>query len=155
MLFRSKLCGICQATLRQVFETLGDLASDNVPHHLTKDSLVDSVLHQSCHLCRLIIYHLKLRWSPGHRQGLADLREEPTTLTKKDFEDSDFNFETFSSDRLIVLEYLLELPEDINLAAQIKKYMRVNEETMLLLEFDCEKLGSDKPRFWAFDEKGT
>jgi hypothetical protein len=152
MLFKSKLCNICKTTLHQVFITLGDISSDHIPHHYTKESLVDSVLHQNCHLCRLIIYHLRLRWAPQHRQGLEDLREVPTSLTEPDFEDSDFDFKTFPRDRVTLLSYMLELPESFKMNAHVTKYSHVFDQTHFLLEFDCDGLDSDKPRFWAFDE---
>lgn len=154
MLFRSRLCGICQTTLQKTFETLDDLSSNKIPHHPTKESLVDSVLHRSCHLYRLIVHHLRLRWAPLHRLGLEDLETVPTSLTKSDFEDSDFDFETFASDRIIVLEYMLELPESCNFNAHIKKYVHgVGGEPFYHLEFDCDGPDSDKPRFWVSDEK--
>jgi len=153
MSFKSKLCNVCRTTLQQTFETLGD-SSQTIPHHRTKESLVDSVLHQGCHLCRLIIYHYRRRWAPEHQQGVEDLTEVPTSLTKHDFQDSDFEFETFPSDRVVVLSYLLELPELFEMNARITKYL-LNGEMNYLLEFDCDGLGTDKPRFWVFDEKGT
>jgi hypothetical protein len=155
MLFKSRLCEICKTTLFQAFESLDDLASNQIPHHVTKGSFVDSILHRNCHLCRLIIYHFRLRWAPQHRDGLKDLREEPTSLTEEDFAESDFDFETFPSDRVTVLSYMLELPETIGLHAQIRRYGDGKDGTFGLIEFDCDGLDSDKPRFWIFDQLGT
>ncbi|KAF2829178.1 HET-domain-containing protein [Ophiobolus disseminans] len=153
MLFDSKLCDVCNNTLRLIFGSIDDLSSQEIPHHLTKESLVDSVLHRSCHLCRLIIYHLKVRWAPEHRGGLSDLKEEPTSLTEEDFEQSDFDFATFSSDRVIVHSYMLELPEALGLHARIMKYGDGTDGVDGILEFDCDGFDNDIPRFWIFDQR--
>ena len=155
MLFNSRLCGVCNNTLQLAFDSFGDLSSNGLPHHSTKESLVDSVLRRSCHLCRLVIYHLRLRWAPQHRKGKDDLKEEPTALTEADFEQSDFDFATFPSDRVIVLSYMLELPEALDLHAKILKYGDGSDGTYGIIEFDCDGFDSDIPRFRIFDERGT
>ncbi|KAH7390478.1 heterokaryon incompatibility protein-domain-containing protein [Pyrenochaeta sp. MPI-SDFR-AT-0127] len=157
MLFTSKLCDVCKNALHLAFKSIEGRTSPEIPHHLTKESLIDSVLHRSCHLCRLILYHLKLHWSPLHRQGLKDLKEEPTTLTEKDFESSDFDFATFPADRVIVRSYMLELPEVLNLHAQISKYRDGLDGIFGIVQFDCigpmnGPLKDSTPRFWIFDE---
>jgi hypothetical protein len=155
MLFKSKLCDVCKTTLQQAFETLDDPATNQTPHHATKESFVDSILHRNCHLCRLIIYHFKSAWALFHREGLGDIKEEPTSLTEDDFAESDFDFGTFPSDRVTVLSYMLELPETIGLHARIKRWGDGGDGTFGLLVFDCEGLNSHKPGFWVFDERGT
>jgi hypothetical protein len=159
MLFTSRLCDVCNNALGLAFESLKDRRSDKVAHHATKESLIDSVLHRSCHLCRLIIYHLKVAWAAQHREGVDDLKEEPTSLTEEDFNDSDFDFATFPSDRVTVRSYMLELPEEINLHTQINKYRDGSEGIFGLVEFACESMNHSYtraaiPRFWIFDEQG-
>ncbi|KAH8726036.1 hypothetical protein GQ44DRAFT_680231 [Phaeosphaeriaceae sp. PMI808] len=160
MLFNSRLCHVCNDALRLAFESIGDRNSHKAVHHLTKESLIDSVLHRSCHLCRLIIYHLKLSWSPENRQGLEDLKEEPTSLTEDDFRSSDFDFATFPSSRVVLLSYMLGLPETLNLYAQIKLYGDGSDGIYGQVEFDCDGFNVDYlkavvPRFWIFQEKET
>jgi hypothetical protein len=159
MLFKSRLCNVCNDTLRLAFESIQDRTSDTVPHHVTKESLVDSVLHRSCHLCRLIIYHLRLQWSATHREGAEDLKENPVTLTEEDFLDSDFDFATFPSDRLVVLSYMLELSETLNLQAQLSNYGDGFDGVFGIIKFDCDALNGETtkaavPRFWVFDSRG-
>jgi hypothetical protein len=159
MMFNSRLCDLCKNTLNSAFGTLKERESDTVPHHPTKESLIDSVLPRSCHLCRFILYHFKLRWALGHRKGLKDLREEPTTLTENDFKDSDFHFAAFPRERVIAHEYMLELPEDIKLHAQVTRYRDGSDGVFGLVTFDCDAPNHDikaaVQRFWIFDERGT
>lgn len=160
MLFNSKLCQICVDTLRLAFESISGWKSHPVAHHLTKDSLIDSVLHRSCHLCRFIVYHFRVYWAPLHRQGLEDLREKPTSLTEDDLLLSDFNFASFSKDQMIVRSYLLELPEDLNFQVRVNKYGDGNDGVFSIIEFTCNTpnkndLSLSTSRFWAFDKRGT
>jgi hypothetical protein len=160
MFFRSRLCSVCDNALRLAFDSIQNRTSDTVPHHVTKESLVDSVLHRSCHLCRLMIYHLKLHWAATHRKGVDDLKEEPTSLTEDDFVDSDFDFATFPSDRLVVLSYLLELPEILNLQAQISNFGDGSDGVFGIVKFDCDALNAETlkaavPRFWVLDNRGN
>jgi hypothetical protein len=142
------------------FESMKDRDSEEIPHHLTKESLVDSVLHRSCHLCRFIIYHLKSHWALEHRQGKDDLKEEPTSLTEADFADSDFDYTAFPRERLIVLSYMLEMPENINLHVKMSKSGDWFDGVFGLVAFECDALNHDYmkaaiPRFWIFEEKGV
>jgi hypothetical protein len=94
-----------------------------------------------------------------HRIGVEDLKEEPTTLTEDDFKDSDFFLEYYPSDRVLILSYLLELPETLNFHAQVSEYGEGTDGVFGLLEFDCDALNQDGnrsaiPRFWIFDERG-
>jgi hypothetical protein len=108
----------------------------------------------------MILYHLKLHWSASHRKGVKDLKEEPTTLTEEDFVDSDFDFATFPSDRLVVLSYLLELPETLDLQAQLSNFGDGSDGVFGIVKFDCDALNAETlkaavPRFWVFDNRGT
>jgi hypothetical protein len=161
MLFRSRLCSVCENALRLAFDGIQNQASHTVPHHVTKESLVDSVLHRSCHLCRLIIDHLERHWAGAHQEGLHDLKEEPTTLTEDDFVDSDFDFATFPSDRLRVLSYLLELPESLNLQARISNrgYEDGSDGVFGKISFGCDAFNAEShevevPRFWVIENRG-
>ncbi|KAF1918219.1 heterokaryon incompatibility protein-domain-containing protein [Ampelomyces quisqualis] len=156
--FKSKLCDVCKKSLQLAFGTLKDGSSKKIPHHVTKESLIESILLRSCHLCRFMIYHLKSHWGLHHRTGVQDLKEEPTTLTEDDFKDSDFHLESYPSDRLVILSYLLELPETLNFHAQVTEYGQGTDGVFGLLEFDCHDLHQDQsksavPRFWIFDEQ--
>lgn len=91
---------------------------------------------------------------------MEDLKEEPTTLLEHDFDDSDFNFATFPSDRVVVLSYMLGLPEVFNLWAQISKYGDGSDGVFGIIEFDCDAFNAETPkaaipRFWVFDGRGT
>jgi hypothetical protein len=161
MLFRSRLCSVCDNALRLAFDGIQNRASHTVPHHVTKESLVDSVLHRSCHLCRLIVDHLEVYWAGLHQNGLDDLEEEPTTLTEDDFVDSDFDLATFPSDRLVVLSYLLDLPEVLNLQAWISNsgYEDGSEGILGIVNFGCDAFNAETsdaavPRFWVLDNRG-
>jgi hypothetical protein len=159
MLFRSRLCSVCDNALRLAFDGIQNQASHTVPHHVTKESLVNSVLHRSCHLCRLIVHHLKVYWAPFHQNGLDDLEEEPTTLTEDDFVDSDFDFATFPSARLVVLSYLLGLPEILNLQAQISNWGDGSDGVFGIVNFGCDAFSAETidaavPRFWVLDNRG-
>ena len=108
----------------------------------------------------MILYHLKLHWSVLHRKGVEDLKEEPTTLTEEDFVDSDFDFATFPRDRVVVLSYLLELPQTLNLQAQLSNFGDGSDGVFGIIKFDCEALNAETlkaavPRFWVFDNRGT
>lgn len=154
MLFKSTLCEVCTDTLQTAFSDVDTLASGVVPHHRTKESLIHSVLCRNCHLCRLIIFHLKLRWAPVHFYGKEEQIDEPTTLKEDDFEHSDFTFAEFSSDRSICRSYMLDLDENLSLHAQIQKYGDGANGTYGIVEFDCEGFDKDIPRFWIFDRRG-
>lgn len=160
MLFSSKLCQVCVNTLTLAFESTGDRKSVQVEHHLTKGSLIDSVLHRNCHLCRFIVYHFRMYWGPMHRQGLEDLKEEPTSLTEDDFALSDFDFATFPGDQMTIRSYFLELPEDLNFQVRINKYGDGNDGVFGIVEFTCNTpnendVGLSTTRFWIFDKRGT
>jgi hypothetical protein len=160
MLFKSRLCDVCKNSLQLAFESMKDRESEAIPHHLTKESLVDSVLHRSCHLCRFIIHHLKTHWAVEHRQGKDDLKEEPTLLTEEDFADSDFEYAAFPRERLIVLEYMLEMPERLNFHVKLTKSGDWFDGVFGHVDFDCDALNHDYikaaiPRFWVFEEKGV
>jgi hypothetical protein len=60
--FTSRQCDVCRNALEQAFSGIEDQHPKSIPHHRTKDSLVNSVMVQSCHLCRLVLYHLKVAW---------------------------------------------------------------------------------------------
>jgi hypothetical protein len=161
MLFKSRLCSVCDNALRLAFDGVQNQVSHTVPHHVTKESLVDSVLHRSCHLCRLIIDHLKQYWAGTHQEGLHDLKEEPTTLTEDDFVDSDFDFATFHNDRLVILSYLLELPEILNVQARISDYgyESVSDGVFGIIHFSCDAFDVKTPnaavsRFWVLNNRG-
>jgi hypothetical protein len=123
--FQSKLCNVCRDALEKMFSNLArDSAySGIVPHHLTKTSLVDSVVAQSCHLCCLIVDYLKVSWS----DPLLGLEEEErsassetvTALSEEKFRASDFEHATFPGDRLKVRRAIGRLPEDIRMTAHI------------------------------------
>ncbi|KAH6117156.1 hypothetical protein HBI69_098400 [Parastagonospora nodorum] len=132
--------------------------SDEIPHHLTKESLVDSVLHRSCHLCRFIIFHLKTHWAIEHLEGKDDLKEESTSLTESDFADSDFDHKAFPSDRVVILSYMLDIPENLNFHIKMSKSGDWFDGVFGLVEFDCDALNHDYikaaiPRFWIFNDK--
>lgn len=161
MLFRSRLCDVCTTTLRLAFADLQEKErdSDQVPHHIMKESLIDSILHRSCHLCRLIIYHLKLHWASKHWQDKDDDTELPHTLTEDDFKDSDFEFASFASDRRIVRSYMRGLPETLNLHATISRYQAGEKGVFGLAVIDCDALNLEDvnaamTRLWVFDKDG-
>jgi hypothetical protein len=161
MLFRSRLCSVCDNALRLAFDGIQNQASHTVPHHVTKESLVDSVLHQSCHLCRMIVHHFEMYWANTHREGLYELKEEPTTLTEDDFIDSDFDFATFPSDRLRILSYLLELPESLNLQVRVSNYGYEDRSDGVfgIISFGCDAFNAESyeaevPRFLVLDNQG-
>jgi hypothetical protein len=160
MLFKSRLCNVCTTALYLAFDSMTGRESDEIPHHLTKESLVDSVLHRSCHLCRFIIFHLKTHWAIEHLEGKDDLKEEPTSLTESDFADSDFDHKAFPSDRLVVLSYMLDMPENLNFHVKMSKSGDWFDGVFGLVEFDCDALNHDYikaaiPRFWIFNDKGA
>jgi hypothetical protein len=164
MFFRSRLCDICRKSLELAFESIKDRSSDLVPHHLTKESLVDSILHRSCHLCRLIIYHLKLNWALAEQHWVNSdtIEDKPTSLTEEDFADSDFDFATFHEHRRGVLSYMHDLPEELNFRTKVSKYLGSNGVDGVFgpVEFDCDAFNHDGlraavPRFWIFDERGV
>jgi hypothetical protein len=164
MFFRSRLCDICRKSLELAFENMKDRSSEEIPHHLTKESLVDSVLHRSCHLCRLIIYHLKLNWALAeqHYVDPGTIKDKPTSLTEEDFADSDFDFATFPEHRRGVLAYMHDLPEDLNFHTKVTEYLNGKEGDGVFgrVEFVCDALNQEWltaaiPRFWIFDERGV
>lgn len=162
MLFKSRLCYICKTTLDLAFENLKDKErdSDQIPHHLTKESLIDSVILRSCHLCRLIIYHLKLHWSFIHWQDVDDDKGYPDTLTEDDFKDSDFKFAEFARDRRIVRSYMRGLPETLNLHATVSRYQQGEKGVFGLAVIDCDALNTEAvntamTRLWVFDKDGA
>ena len=70
--FTSQLCDVCKQALQLAITSMEGrkpVISDKVARHRTKDSLVDSILRQSFHLCRLIIYHFKLHWLKDYSLG--------------------------------------------------------------------------------------
>lgn len=141
--FESKLCNVCRDALEKMFSSIDRLdscVSDSVPHHLTKTSLVDSVVAQSCHLCFLIVDHLKASWS----DLLLGLEEEErsapsetvTALSEENFRASDFEHAIFPGDLLKACRAIGRLPEDIGMTAHI---------------LDCERLPGDQPGSLQFN----
>jgi hypothetical protein len=164
MFSRSRLCNVCRESLELALESIKDRSSDEIPHHLTKESLVDSVLHRSCHLCRFIIYHLKLNWAlvEQHWVDSGTIEDKPTSLTEQDFIDSDFDFATFPEHRRGVLSNMYDLPEELNFHTKVTEYLSGKEGDGVfgLVAFDCDALNHDSSkaairRFWVFDERGV
>jgi hypothetical protein len=163
--FQSKLCNICRDTLDKVFSSIDRLGtgdSDRVPHHLTKNSLVDSVVAQSCHLCLLIVDDLKARWS-GPWLGLEEEeRSAPsaaaTALSEEDFVALDFEYATYPSDRLRVRRAIGRLPEDIGMTARISKYETRKGGSLGRLVFDSASFGGGikhTPLFLIYPAEGN
>jgi hypothetical protein len=182
--FNSRNCDVCQIALQQAFSGMNDEQHPKiVPHHRTKDSLVESVMARSCHLCRLILYHLKSHWiCPPNRTLFAaamfqnlestawngpfpfwaeEDADTPTlfTLTAADFIGSDFSFNTFSRDRIVVRSYLRGLPERLDLGIIMHKYDGPTRGISAKLQFDCKALSKGqfetvKPSFWIFTDEG-
>jgi hypothetical protein len=159
--FQSKLCIVCRIALEQAFGSLRIGHSDKVPHHQTKDSLVDSVLPRNCHLCRLIVYFLRLHWVPRDpKQGLEEeltSGEADSALTEDDFRTSEFEYATFPKDRLNIRLFMRGLPEDVGLTMQISEFGEILGKEGRFLEFDCAsfvKIDAAKPSFWIFSMEG-
>lgn len=124
--FQSSLCNVCQDALDQAFNNFrGEVTGEVIPHHPTKDSLVDSVLAQSCHLCRLIVDHIEALWtgpppSPEAEEGPAPGQTVVTALPPEDdVRASDFESTNLLRDRLWLHRAVGHLPEDIGLTARI------------------------------------
>jgi hypothetical protein len=102
---------------------------------------------------------LSLKWdSPFWAEEEAE-KWTPETLTEADFAKSDFNFKTFSKDRIVVRSYLLGLPERLELGVIVSKYKGPTKGIIATLQFDSEALSQDslsvvKPSFWIFDGTG-
>ncbi|KAF2679089.1 HET-domain-containing protein [Lentithecium fluviatile CBS 122367] len=160
MEFTSRLCSVCDNALRLAFTTLQNRTPeifDKVPHHATKDSLVESVLVRSCHLCRLIVYHLKLHWSKDY--SLPKEEEQPTSLTEDDFKDSDFVRKNFPAYRVGLREYMLGLPEDVGFTLEMREFGNGEDGVLGTVELDCktfegDSLRANQPRFWIFAAQG-
>jgi hypothetical protein len=158
--FTSRLCETCNHALKEALSTLQGRdpeISDKISHCPTKDSLVDSILRQNCHLCRLIIYHIKLHWVADGSLGPEE--EEPTSLTEDDFKDSDFDFATFPSDRIGIRSYMLGLPDNIQFKLQILEFGDGSDGVLGEMLVDCEAFADDYlkanvARFWIFAPQG-
>ncbi|KAH7066876.1 hypothetical protein BKA63DRAFT_425637 [Paraphoma chrysanthemicola] len=160
--FTSRRCEICCSTLQQTFSGINDAQPRSVPHHATKDSLVDSVVVRSCHLCRLVFNHLKLHWSkqfdPKQEPEIAE--PMPIHLTEEDFANSDFSFESFPDYRIGIRSCLRGLPENLKLEVAARKYTGPTDGIVATLQFDSESLSKDelsvvKPSFWVFNTAGS
>ena len=157
--FKSRMCDVCSNALRLAFASLKDRTpeiSDDVAHHATKDSLVDSVLRQSCHLCRLFLYHLKVHWVKDYTLGPEEEQSTPTSLSEDDFKESDFEFGTFPSDRVGIRSYMLGLPEDVGLRLQIEEFSDGVDGVLATMKLDCDALAhvSVTARFWVLAAQG-
>jgi hypothetical protein len=159
--FQSRLCNVCRNTLDQAFSSIRIKESVKVPHHLTKDSLVDSVLVRGCHLCRLVVDFCKLRSasdSPDLEEDEGSILSQTVTaaLSEEDFKSSEFEYANFPSDRLGIRWGVRGHPEDFGLTVQISEF-GVYAGRVGLLEFDCAsfaRVSMVKPRFWIFSTEG-
>ncbi len=156
--FQSRLCNVCREALDQAFNSIRGQDSDKVPHHLTKDSLVDSVLARSCHLCRQTVDMLKLpngpSLGPEEHEGSAP-RQPVTALSADDFKASDFEYANFASDRLWVRRALGHLPEDIGLTLSIRNF-GVHHGLQGMLYLYCTSMPriSSFAYFWIISTEG-
>lgn len=161
--FTSRLCDVCDNALRLAFTSLVGRTpeiSDDVPHHITKDSLVDSVLRQSCHLCRLLIYHLKVHYANDCSLGPEAEQPIPERLSEGDFVNSDFDYAAFPSDRVGLRSYMLGLPEEVNFKLQMEEFSDGADGVLGTMKMDCDAFSQgpvkqNVPRFWIFGSQGT
>jgi hypothetical protein len=160
--FTSRMCDVCDTALRLAFASLKDRTpeiSDEVAHHATKDSLVDSILRKSCHLCRLLIYFLKNYSDLDHYTGLEEEQPMPPSFSEDDFKDSDFEFVAFPRDRVGIRSYMQGLPEDVGLRLQMEEFSDGADGVLGTMKFDCDTFAkaamkTNLPRFWIFGSQG-
>jgi hypothetical protein len=122
--FQSRLCNVCRNALDQLFKSMTRHEfSGNIPHHLTRESLADSVLAQACHLCRLAVEQLMwpndMSLSPPENTIGLPPRRQFKALSADDFEASDFDCVNFPNYRLWLRRALGWLPEDFGLVMNI------------------------------------
>jgi hypothetical protein len=160
--FTSRLCDICTNALNLAFASLKGRTpeiSDEVAHHATKDSLVDSVLRQSCHLCRLLIFHLKTHFHQDIDLGPEEEQPTPASLSKEDFSESDFDYASFPSDRVGLRSYMLGLPEDVGFRLQMEEFSDGTDGVLGTMKLDCDAFSQgpvrqNVPKFWILAAQG-
>lgn len=142
--FTSRACSVCTHALQLAFDSVTTRHSYKVAYHATQESLIESALWRSCHLCRLIAYHLQLHWI--RNKSHTSETELPISRTQNDFA-SGFEFIKFCDARKMFRRNLIGLPETFN---EPQRYRKLKQLRRDLRNHTVRQRSFPSGRLWLF-----